>query len=277
MTSSKRLCAVVLAIAAGPVALASPTLVEADVPYPGPPPFEALLQGEPIVAIGQLLDRSGSVSREFQSPDMEEPVSVQFDDYAFRLVETLKGKLPERFEIRVLAAPQQEPPFEPEVPVLLLLAPDTGENAGRYAISHGGAYPVVDDAVEVVTTRGAETWPVQRVRDELARLKQDLAQRLAESPEPAEAATPPEPVVELPPGVDEEPPGPSAAERSPGLAPPAELEGAEPATAVGPAAELPPEPTPGPGKVPWKWLLLILVILILAVILARRRRRGAGS
>lgn len=174
--------------------LSAPASVCADTSLKKMPPFETLVQIAPVVVIARMEKVTGtSVARFTQS--VKAPFSDVSTHYSFSVEKLIKGPLRgQTFELRVLGGEAQgvrtRPlvTFEPQQRVLLLLTPDVGKDlAGKprtgYVVLHGASFALVGDNVQVRTSRGLETWSVNRVEQTNARHQQTLAEKLAADPE----------------------------------------------------------------------------------------------
>jgi hypothetical protein len=246
---------------------------------PEDPPFEVLLEAQPVVVVAKIHSKVGTSRKSFKAADKEPALTEEYDHYRFNVVALLKGKLPDPFEIRVIAGRSKLSTLSSEdgKEVLLVLAPDygldpQGNRRMTYLITHRAVYPVANGTVEVVTAAGTQTWTIQRVKDTITAFEDARAKRRASSPEPPEAAT-----VAVVSGEDTPP---SEPERAPPAktfdgrvpSPPEIVAKAQPIVVKGPAGE------PARRFTPLELGMLVVVVallaLVLVVVVMRYRRRS---
>lgn len=194
--------------AAAMLMLAPPPMAFAASLAPPEPSYEVLLVTRDIVVQAQVLGLAGTSGRRFEASSGEvskEPAFEEaYETYRLRALRMLKGKLPPKFEVRVIRghgnamlldkAKGQE--------LLLVLAPDSGrDEAGRprrtYLIVHGAASVLRGGKFEPPRAERAEPWTLQRVAEVLALADRERAHRSGTAPETARAATMPATVGDL--------------------------------------------------------------------------------
>ena len=246
---------------------------------PEDPPFEVLLEAQPVVVVGKMDARVRRSSKSFKAADKEPAFTAVYDHYRFSIVALMKGDLPDPFEIRVIAGRSKpsKPSFEDGREVLLVLAPDYGlDPQGKprttYLITHRAVYPVANGTVEVVTAAGTQTWTIQLVKDTITAFEDARAQRRASSPEPPKAATVAVVAGEDTPSSEPEKPPKAKTTGDRVLSPPEIVAKAQPISVTGPAGG--PGPTFTALELGVLVLVVALLVLLLVVMVLRSRRRS---
>ncbi len=210
---------------------------------PDEPNFVVLLESQPIVALVKIDKMVKKSSKKFAAVasdlDKSPEFSEEYHHYRFQTVKSLKGDLPEQFEVRLLSSDKKLDLLKrpPSKEMLLILAPDYGlDSQGQprtsYLITHGAAYPVINNRFAVPTAKGQENWSIEQTLKAIRTFDKERKQRRAESPESPKAATVPVSAGQITPKAEPiPPPGPAIPGRD--LSPPKRLAKAAPKAFIG--------------------------------------------